>query len=111
MWQGGVGALSLALLAKTNTKDQYTWITFLNDKTIIIIFLITTHNHNYIFHIINFHVRSKMIEKTDHSKDDGDGRNDVHEDIGETISQLPVLHVAHLLTTVFFFHGNVPHRV
>ena len=42
MWQGGVGALSLALLAKTNTKDQYTWITFLNDKTIIIIFLITT---------------------------------------------------------------------
>ena len=42
MWQGGVGALSLALLAKTNTKDQYTWITFINHKTIIVIFLITT---------------------------------------------------------------------
>ena len=47
-----------------------------------------------------------------HGKDDGDGRDDVHEDVGETISQPPVLHVPHLQPQFEgCLGGNVPHRV
>ena len=34
--QGSVGTLPSDLLVKTNTKDQYTWITFANHKFIFI---------------------------------------------------------------------------